>query len=182
MNIVFIGDSLTEYFNWQERFPEYGVINLGISGETVEGFLGRINKITSSIDNPDIIFIMTGINNIIMEDFEIIESYRNIVSILTTAFKNSKIIVQGILPVHLAWIDDEAIRIINKKLQAIAKEFNADYLDLYGLCIKQENFQKEYLLEDGVHLSDKGYDLWANAVESFLEGINAIDNKGDKNK
>jgi len=30
--IAFIGDSLTEYFDWQNRFPEYEVMNLGIAG------------------------------------------------------------------------------------------------------------------------------------------------------
>ncbi len=46
-NIVFIGDSLTGYFDWQKRFPDYDVKNLGIGGETVEGLMGRMDRIIS---------------------------------------------------------------------------------------------------------------------------------------
>jgi len=34
--ILFIGDSLTEFFDWQKRFPGHKVVNLGSAGETVE--------------------------------------------------------------------------------------------------------------------------------------------------
>lgn len=180
MKIAFIGDSLTEYFNWHDRFPEYEAMNLGISGETVEGLLGRMNEITSSIVRPDFIFIMTGINNIAMEDFDILESYRKIVSELSSKFKGAVIVVQSILPVSLSWIDNREIKAINMRLKEIADEFNADYLDLFSLFVDSNGKPRnDYLLDDGVHLSDKGYDVWADAVENFLK---AIDNKGDKNK
>lgn len=183
MNIVFIGDSLIEYFNWQERFPEYKVMNLGISGETVEGLLGRMNKIISSIVNPEFIFIMAGINNIAMEDSDILESYEKIVSELSVAFKDAVIIVQSILPVSLQWIDNGAIRAINRRLKEIADKFNTEYLDLFSLFVDAMGKpQNNYLLEDGVHLSDKGYDVWTNTVENFLKTIKAIDNKVGKNK
>ena len=42
---VFIGNSLTEYFNWQQCFPDYHVINVGSAGETVEGLRGRMDGI-----------------------------------------------------------------------------------------------------------------------------------------
>lgn len=170
--IVFIGDSLTEYFDWQSRFPGYDVINLGIAGETVEGLLGRIDSIISSIKNPAIIFIMTGINNIAMEDFDIAESYEKIVSELSSKFKDVIIAVQSILPANLHWIDNGVIKAINRKLKEIADEFNAEYLDVFPLFIDSNGKPKnEYLLDDGVHLSDKGYDAWAKVVEGFLNAL-----------
>lgn len=167
--IAFIGDSLTEFFDWQSRFPEYNVINLGIAGETVEGLLGRIDRISSSIENPDYIFIMTGINNIAMEDFDILEPYKRIVSELSSKFKDAVIIVQSILPVDLYWIDNGAIKAVNKKLQGIAKEFDAEYLDVFSFFADSNGRPKDdYLVDDGVHLSDAGYDVWAKVVEEFL--------------
>lgn len=167
--LIFIGDSLTEYFNWQNRFSEYDAVNLGISGETVEGLLGRIDRIISSIKNPDYIFIMTGINNIAMEDFKILESYKKIVSELSSKFKETVIIVQSILPVNLYWIDNGIIKTINRKLKEIAHELNAEYLDVFSHFIDSKGSpNSEYFLDDGVHLNDKGYDVWAKAVEGFL--------------
>jgi lysophospholipase L1-like esterase len=168
--LIFIGDSLTEYFNWQNRFSEYDAVNLGISGETVEGLLGRIDRIISSIKNPDYIFIMTGINNIAMEDFAIIGSYRKIVSELSYKFKEAVIVVQSVLPVNLYWIDNGAIKAANRALRETANEFNnVEYLDIFSLFVDANGKPiKDYLLDDGVHLSDKGYDVWAKAVEGVL--------------
>lgn len=170
IKILFIGDSLTEYFDWQQRFPEHEVMNLGIAGETVEGLAGRLNRIVTSINNPDLIFIMTGINNIAMEDYDIVETYRDIVKNLSSEFKNVVMVIQSILPVRLPWIDNRAIENINHSLEKIAKEFKVEYLDIYSLFIdSDENPISDYLLDDGVHLSEKGYEVWAKAVEGFLK-------------
>jgi lysophospholipase L1-like esterase len=169
-NIVFIGDSLTEYYDWQERFPESRVINLGVSGETVEGLLDRLDRVRSRINDPDIIFVMTGINNIAMEQYDISGDYKEIVSKLTSWFKNSIIVVQSVLPVRLEWINNNVIRDINRHLKKIAGEFSAEYLDVYGLFIdSQGNPMHENLLDDGVHLSEEGYRVWADAVDAFLK-------------
>ena len=64
-NLVFIGDSLTQWFDWQRRFPDDAVMNLGISGETVEGLLSRREAIREKVHNPDIIFLMSGINDLL---------------------------------------------------------------------------------------------------------------------
>jgi lysophospholipase L1-like esterase len=88
-HLVFIGDSLTEWFDWQRRFPDYTVTNLGISGEPIEGLLERRDRIRSQLTDPDYIFLMTGINNIAMEQYDITGPFREIVS-LTTWYKNQR--------------------------------------------------------------------------------------------
>jgi lysophospholipase L1-like esterase len=171
-NLVFIGDSLTEWYNWQKRFPEYRITNLGISGEPVESLLGRRDRIRASIDDPDFIFLMTGINNIAMEQYDITGPYREIVRNLSTWYKKSKVVIQSILPVALEWISNNAIRETNRHLEQIAREFSVEYIDVYSLFIDSKgNPKNEYLQDDGVHLSDKGYDAWANEVERFLINI-----------
>ena len=42
---LFIGDSLVEFFNWQERFPDKKVYNFGSAGETAEGLLAICENI-----------------------------------------------------------------------------------------------------------------------------------------
>ncbi len=167
--LVFIGDSLTEWFDWQRRFPDYGVTNLGISGEPVEGLLERRDRLRSRIDNPDCIFLMTGINNIAMEQYDIFAPYREIVRNLTTWYKKSKVVIQSILPVELSWISNNVVRDTNRHLERIAREYNAEYLDVYRLFVDSNGNPKSgYLQDDGVHLSSKGYEVWANEVERFL--------------
>ncbi len=169
-HLVFIGDSLTEWFDWQRRFPDYTVTNLGISGEPIEGLLERRDRIRSQLDDPDYIFLMTGINNIAMEQYDITGPFREIVRNLTTWYKKSKIVVQSILPAHLGWISSNVIKDINRHLAEIALEYNAEYLDVYSLFVDSRgNPRSDYLQDDGVHLSGKGYEVWANKVERFLK-------------
>ncbi len=176
--LVFIGDSLTEFFDWQERFPDYLVLNLGIAGETVEGVLGRMDKILLSIRNtgrnPDFIFIMTGINNLAMEDYEILSSYRRIVNILSASLSNSKLVIQSILPVALPWVDNSVLQGLNNSLMETAQDFKADYLDLHSLFMYQDSVvKKDFLLNDGVHLSEKGYAAWSDVIENYLKDFRA---------
>ena len=169
-HLVFIGDSLTEWFDWQRRFPDYQVTNLGVSGEPIEGLLARRKRIRAQINNPDVIFLMTGINNIAMEQYAIDGPYREIVRNFGTWYKKTTLVVQSILPVMLVWVGNNAIKNTNRLLAEIAREHHADYLDVYSLFVDpQGNPKSEYLQDDGIHLSGKGYEVWADEVERFLK-------------
>jgi lysophospholipase L1-like esterase len=168
-HLVFIGDSLTQWCDWEQRFPGYQVTNLGISGETVEGMLARRERIRTQIENPEFIFLMTGINNIASEQYDIIPPYREIVGNLTTWYKQSTLVVQSLLPVDSRWVSATVIQDINRQLKEIVREFNAEYLDVHRLFVDAQGIPKKgYLSDDGVHLAEKGYDVWAREVERFL--------------
>lgn len=169
-HLVFIGDSLTQWCDWEQRFPGYTVTNLGISGETVEGLLARRERIRALIDDPDFIFLMTGINNIANEQYDIILPYREFVRNLTTWYKKSIVVVQSLLPADLEWISNSVIQDTNRLLEQAARELGADYLDIYSLFVDSKGNPKNgYLSDDGVHLAGKGYEVWANEVERFLK-------------
>jgi lysophospholipase L1-like esterase len=169
LNLVFLGDSLTEWFDWQGRFPQYRVTNLGISGEPVEGLLNRCERIYALIDDPDFIFVMSGINNLAMEQYDIIFPYRDIIRNLTTRHKEALIVVQSILPVDLPWISNSIIIDTNSRLEQIARQDGAEYLDIHRLFVNSEGHPHPgYLSDDGVHLAGRGYEVWAREVEKFL--------------
>jgi len=172
-NLVFIGDSLTEWFDWQRRFPQHHVISLGISGEPVEGLLDRRERIRETISNPDFVFLMTGINNLAMGQYNIVVPYREIVRNLTTWYKQAVLVIQSILPVDLTWINNSVIKDTNRQLEQIARDHGAEYLDIYRQFIDSDgNPFRGYLSDDGVHLASKGYDIWSKEVEIFLNKMN----------
>jgi lysophospholipase L1-like esterase len=112
---------------------------------------------------------MTGINNIANERYDIITPYREIVRNLTTWYKQASIVVQSILPVQFSWIDNSMIMDINRRIEQTAHELRVDYLDIYSRFVdKDGNPKNGYLSEDGIHLANKGYDVWAAEVETFL--------------
>ena len=169
MRLLFVGDSLIEYFDWQERFPKTSVYNMGVAGETVEGLYERLQVLYTQLDTPDAIFIMSGINNLAMGHKKFITTYRKIVRGLKKQYKSPKIFVQSLLPVLFPWISNDEIRDINLQLKKIADAEKVGYLDIYSLFLDPEGRTiADYLLEDGVHVSEKGYRVWSDEIEKHL--------------
>ena len=169
MKLLFIGDSLIEYFDWQERFPKHSVYNMGVAGETVEGLYSRLQVVYSHVDEAYAVFIMTGINNLAMGDKKFITAYRKIVKGLKKQYSSSRIFVQSLLPVLFPWLSNDEITDMNRKLTKMAEEENVFYLDIYSLFLEQGGgVVKDYLLDDGVHVSEKGYLVWSGEVEKHL--------------
>lgn len=164
-----MGDSLIEYFDWAERFPQYEVFNLGIAGETVRGLSARLGKILEKVKDPDFVFLMSGINSLAMGEDNISGTFRSIVRTLHQAFPSAQICIQSLLPVRFSSLDNEDIRNLNASLRHLAAEEGVCYLDLHTLFVDQEKrLIGRYLLEDGVHVSDEGYRIWAEEIEKLL--------------
>ncbi len=169
MKILFIGHSMIEFFDWQKRFPAHSVSNLGVAGETVEGLLSRINGIIEKYAAADLIFIMTGLNNVAMEDFEFFDFFRIIIKNLSAAYPEAKIYINSLLPVDVEFISNASIKDVNRMLRDIAGKEGAEFLDMYSLFVDTNGrARKEYLLDDGVHLGKKGYDIWSDALENII--------------
>ena len=170
MNILFIGHSLIEFFDWQKRFPAHKVANLGIAGEMVEGLLRRIGSIIGKYDTADLIFLMSGLNDVAMEEFGFLDSYREIIIKLKSAYPDAKIFINSLLPTSVEFISNKSIWDVNSSLKELAFNTDVEYLDIYLYFTHADGrVIREYLLADGVHLSDKGYDVWSGVLEKIIE-------------
>jgi lysophospholipase L1-like esterase len=175
MHILFIGHSLIEFFDWQRRFSSHSTVNLGVAGETVEGLLSRTEHIIKSHPSADLIFLMTGLNNIAMDDFDFFGPYNKIVQTLSIAYPKAGIVVNSILPTLVEFIDNDSIKKSNQTLMTLADENNVQYIDAYALFIdKSGNPIKEYFSPDGVHLNNKGYEIWSGTIEKVISGRPAV--------
>ncbi len=169
MRLLFIGDSLIEYYDWQERFSKHLVSNLGVAGETVEGLYARLEVVFAQIEEADAVFIMTGINNLAMGDNKFLPLYRKIIKVFKEHYSPSRIFIHSLLPVLFPWISNDEIVKMNKQLKKMAKEEDVLYLDIHSVFLEQEGRPfREYLLDDGVHVSEKGYRVWAREIEKLL--------------
>lgn len=169
--LVFIGDSLTEAFDWQHRFPAYDILNLGISGEPIEGLINRALEGYISGSKPDILFVMTGINNLWRGDHDILERFESLLSALSRILPETRIVVQSILPVTM-WVPPAIITEINAALKKMASDYRMEFLDLHTLFLLPEGVPDAICFEeDGVHLEEEGYRRWSGAVERFLQNM-----------
>jgi len=112
--------------------------------------------------------IMSGINNVAMEDYGFLFTYEKIITHLRETYRQTTIDMVSLLPVDLFFLGD-AIPRVNKRLKDIAQNNTILYLDLYPLFLDENSRTITSCFEaDGVHLSIEGYEVWAKALESTV--------------
>ena len=175
---ILIGDSLSLWFPTELLPPEKTWLNQGLSGETSEGLLNRLDLLDKT--QPEVIFVLIGINDLIrgVKDETILANQELIIGYLRRVHPQAKIVVQSILPhsgEKVSWegrdrllaIPNSRIRELNQQLKAIADNEGVIYLDLYPLFADSDGNLKTELSTDGLHLSPQGYLVWRNALLVF---------------
>ncbi|MCK5231466.1 MAG: GDSL family lipase [Desulfobulbaceae bacterium] len=168
--LLFVGDSLIEYFDWQVRFPEHDVMNSGTAGETVSGLLNRAERIVNHEEQPDWCLIMSGTNNVVMEDYSFIPLYEKIIEVFLDAFPKAAIIINSLMPIRMDWLSQTAIPRMNSSLYKLSQKTGTGFLDVFDLFVKKQADGKTSLfLPDGVHLNETGYRVWSDAVADKIK-------------
>lgn len=171
-NIIFLGNSLTEYGEWNEFFQNPDILNRGIAGEFTDGILRRLTPITTA--QPRQIFLLIGVNDLIQHrPSHILENYRKIVQQITTQSPATELILQSLLPVN-NWVkntrlDNADILTINKGIAAIATEYNLVYVDLHAIMKSPDGQLNLNFTSDGIHLNDQGYTAWTNKIRHLVK-------------
>ena len=175
---VLVGDSLSLWFP-SELLPWNRTwLNQGISGENSTGLLRRLYVFDST--RPETIFVMIGINDLIhgVDDRTLLANQRRIIRQLRVVHPGSQIVVQSILPHSgqaatwenrelLLQLSNSRIRKINRSLKGLADDEGAFFLNLYPLFTDAQGFLQSDLTTDGLHLNDKGYQVWSTAIKMY---------------
>lgn len=165
--IAMLGDSITDWGEWNELLKRNDVINRGISGDSTDGVLNRIDGINSSVEK---VFIMIGINDLgkgKSVDY-VFNNYKKIVTILKE--KNMQPIIQSILFVDsdkIHYIKNNHVEQLNNKLKKYAMENDLVYIDLNIKLSKDKKLRSNYSY-DGLHLNGEGYKVWKEVLDSYL--------------
>jgi lysophospholipase L1-like esterase len=170
MDILFLGHSMVEYFDWQRRFPDHRVRNLGVAGETTGGLLARVDGIVADFPEADAVLVMTGTNDVLMEDRTFLRVYLLLAEKLRESYPGVRIVFHAIPPANPEWVRPAVIEGANREIGNIARETGTEFFDLTGRFLDgQGGVRLDLLLEDGVHLSDEGYRVWSEALEELLD-------------
>jgi len=192
IDIYFVGDSITCRWqrtdypehkkNWAENFSGWNASNFGWDGDLTQNVLYRLRNGELDGVNPKVIVLMVGTNNLGNtprgnDDASVLEIAKGIKAILDLCREKAPkatIILMGITPrddstdgsasmmptidrinEHIAkFADGKAIRYIN---------LNDKLADAGGKLI-------DGMTEDRLHLSVRGYQVWADALKPiFIE-------------
>ncbi len=166
-DIVFLGDSITARFEWQEYFSDLTVANRGIDSDVTEGVLNRLDTVENQ--HPQKIFLMIGINDIMhkLPPDTSIQNYKKILTQLSEALPDCKIYVQSVLPVNTSTgIDNSDVSAFNAELRQLCDDLALPYIDLYSLMVTDDN--NFTYTADGVHPTGEGYAIWMNAISEYV--------------
>lgn len=178
--IVFVGDSITDFFRLNEFFHGIYVINRGIGGDTTDGVLKRLPE--SVIDlSPSKVFLLIGTNDIgaNKSDSHIISNIAKIIDIIQSKCPHTKVYLQSIYPVSndkdkkikkfiVGKRNNERIYCINESLKKLAKDKGIVYIDVYSHLLDDKgNLKLEYTIE-GLHLTARGYRAAADILRPYV--------------
>ena len=180
-NYVFLGDSITDFYDLDKYYDDLPVVNSGINGNSTTDILDNMNDRVYRY-NPTKIFILIGTNDI-TKDRSTNQIVNNISKIVKRIKKNrpsAKIYIESIYPISK---DDDSkikkdmvknrtnkqIKEINKKLKEKTKELDVNYINMYDKLVdKNDNLKLEYTT-DGLHMSDKGYDIITEEIMKYID-------------
>ena len=166
--LLLIGDSMIEFFDWQKRFPNRQVTNLGRSGESVEELRVRAHYIVEHHTETDLVLVMIGTNNVAMENFNFLSAYEDILATFQEAYPDTVIIVNSLLPMELSYLAPDTVPRINSSLKSMASTCGFTYLDAWQAMVDKSGRVLEGILEDEVHLTYHGYGVWATEFDKLL--------------
>ena len=176
-NIVFLGDSITEFYDLKKYYPNHSIVNSGISGNKTTDILENLEERVYRY-NPSKIFLMIGTNDLqeSIKEEEIIDNIIKIIEKIQTNRKFAKIYVESIYPVNHNVENEisqnrknESIQFINKKIESYCKKKKITYLNVYKELQDHDGNLKEIYTKDGLHLNQKGYTFLTKFLKPYVE-------------
>lgn len=169
-DIVMLGNSLTEWVDWNELLGRTSIANRGIASDVTSGYLQRMEYVFNL--SPKICFVEGGINDIyasvpvtvVFENFvAIIERLRekNIIPVITSTLYTST-------KWHSAIEKNREVQKLNALLMSYAHDNGIHFMNLIPL-MTAHNLLRDDLTYDGLHLNAQGYAIWGAAVEEILK-------------
>ena len=178
-DIIFIGDSIVEYYPFQELLgTAKTIVNRGIRGYQTGLLLDNLDAHLYG-DAVDQIVLLIGTNDI-GKDIpmnDALDNLEGVIQSLNRDYPLSQIKLVSILPVNegekykqTVYIrTNEKIREWNQAYEALASAYmQVDFVPIYDSLTDSEGQLKSAYTTDGLHLSVAGYQALSDALKTYL--------------
>jgi len=181
--VLFIGDSITQGWEgplggsnvWKKYYAPRKAVNLGIGGDRTQHVLWRLEKAPLENVKPKTAVVMIGTNNSNGEDNtpgQIVEGIEAIVKKLRERLPNTKILLLAIFPRGENFnVQRGKLTQINQVLMKLHDGQNVHFLDIGHRFLNSDGILPGEIMPDYLHLSEKGYQIWAEAIEPKLSEL-----------
>jgi lysophospholipase L1-like esterase len=180
VDLIFIGDSITHDWEgkgkdvWKEFYGNRNAVNLGIGGDQTQHVLWRLDHGNIKGISPKLAVIMIGTNNAgSCKPADIASGIRAIVKKLGKELPQTKVLILAIFP--RGPNNEEPLRKViaetNQRVQKLADGDKVRYLDIGPKFLEKDGTLSKEIMPDLLHLSPKGYRIWAEAIEPVVSEV-----------
>ena len=176
-NYLFLGDSITDYYDLDKYYTDMPTVNSGKSGNTTEDILKDM-KGRAYQYNPSKVFLLIGTNDFMHKtsNEDIISNIEKIIEGIKENRPKAEIYLESIYPVNYGILPklvgirkNEDIQKINEELKKYCEKDNCTYIDMYDLLTDDDgNFSKDYT-DDGLHPNDDGYEVITKELKKYIK-------------
>jgi len=172
IDILLMGDSITDWWRnkGKAQFAKYWeplkTANFGIAGDTTQGVLWRMDNGELDGYTPKLMMLMIGTNNIGRNTpEEIAEGVKAVVGRFRAKHAEAKVLLLGVFPRSTAKSPQRtAVNNINKIISTYDDGKFIKYMDIGDKFLDKEGAIPKDVMNDGLHPTAKGYEIWAEAV------------------
>jgi lysophospholipase L1-like esterase len=178
IQLVFDGDSITDFWQtsgkkiWAARYEKLGAFDFGISGDRTQFVLWRLDQGQVDGLKPKLVVLMIGTNNLNGNtDKEIAEGVTAIVKDYRKRCPDAVVLLQAIFPRGHAATDPLRARIkaINAIIAKLHDGKKVIYVDFGDKFLEPDGTLSAEIMPDFLHPSAKGYQIWADAIQPFID-------------
>jgi lysophospholipase L1-like esterase len=180
IDLLFLGDSITQGWGnnavWQKSYGPLNAANFGIGGDTTENVLWRIQNGEIEGLSPKVVVLLIGTNNFGLQGHppdEVAKGVATIVQTLRKKLSSSKILLLAIFPRDEKPGTDARSKIkkVNDQIAALDDRKNVRFLDIGPKLSNPDGTLSKEIMPDFLHLSEKGYQIWADAMDPLLKQL-----------
>lgn len=184
IGIYFLGDSITRRWgatdypdflaHWKQSFHGWNAANFGWGADKAQHMLWRLRNGELDGVNPKVIVLLAGTNNVGRDpaaEAKVAEVTRGIAALVKLCRDKAPaatIILMGILPRNDNPAVMPGINRINANLARLADGKTVRYLNINDRLADANGRLIEGMTVDQLHLSLKGYQVWAEALKPIL--------------
>jgi lysophospholipase L1-like esterase len=180
--VVFLGDSITDYWKLADYFPGKPYINRGIDGQTTPQMLVRFRQDVIAL-HPKVLVVLAGTNDVAgvtgpETDDEIEANWTTMADLAT--LHHIRIVFASLLPVNnytedakesYALRPSRRILALNAWLKNFCAKSGFVYLDYYSAMVDPHGMLQRNLSDEGLHPNAAGYKVMAPLAEKAIAEI-----------
>jgi lysophospholipase L1-like esterase len=179
IDLLFVGDSITWRWAlapdvWKAHYGKYDAANFGDGGAYTQHVLWRLENGELEGIRPKVVVLLVGINNLYHSPANTPEQtaagIKKILDTIHEKLPQTKVLLLGIFPYRAK---DSGPRKAAAAVNAIISKFDdgnkTRYLGLWDQFLQPDASISKEVMNDGLHPTPKGYEIWATNMEPLLQ-------------